>query len=284
MLILEFKGGLGNQMFQYAFYKNLLYHKKEVSCKITNTIGDRPFKLDHFPGVSFEKADDVKYDELKKKYVDRCFIEKVVDKISGGSGRYYYHENERKKFDKKLYKFDDIILSGYFQSEIYFRAVKEQVRKDLVFPYGEKKLQDIISSLTHDSVSIHIRRGDYLDDPHIYGDICTLRYYRDAIAYISNMMEARYIVLSDDIQWAEHNLHLPDAMYVEKDMFDDHDDWYDMCIMSRCHHNIIANSSFSWWGGWLNGHPDKIVIAPPYFDNRYKHRSLACDDWVTMKG
>lgn len=284
MIILEFKGGLGNQMFQYAFYKSLLYYKRDVKCKVTNEKEYRPFKLNVFPRIELEYADDAEYEKRLLQYINRKFVNKIINKMFSNSRKFYYHENEKRIFDKKLYKFDDIILSGYFQNEAYFKMIKKQIKDDFLFPYGEEKLQNFVAALSEKSVSIHIRRGDYLDYPQLYGNICTLNYYHRAIEYINNRTKADYIVFSNDIEWAKKNLNLSKVTYVEKKMFDKYDDWYDIYIMSKCHHNIIANSSFSWWGGWLNEHSDKIVVAPPYLDNRYKYKRLACDDWVVIKG
>ncbi len=283
MLILEFKGGLGNQMFQYAFYKSLLFYGKNVKCKITNEDEHRLFKLNIFPKVNFECVNDLKYKELLYMHRNRNIMNKIINKLFVKTNHFYYHENERKCIDRTLYEFNDVILSGYFQNELYFKIVEDKIKDEFTFPYGEEKLQELIASLDEKSVSIHIRRGDYLYKPEIYGDICTTDYYSKAIDHIERKIKANYIIFSDDIDWAKRNFNIHNAMYIEKDLFDSYNDWYDMYIMSKCHHNIIANSSFSWWGGWLNRHSDKIVVAPSYFDNRYKYKNIACNSWMTIK-
>ena len=284
MLILEFKGGIGNQMFQYAFYKSLIYYNRCVKCVITNKDKYRPFKLNIFPNVKFECIDNKVQDRIVYKLKRWKVLNKMISKLTSGLIEFYLLEDEEKEFDERLYKVDDVIISGYFQNERYFKMIKNQIRNSFSFPFGETKLQDFITGLDENSVSIHVRRGDYLNNTELYGEICTLNYYYKAIDYIESKIDANYIILSDDIKWAKTKFDfLNSVKYVESKDFNRYDDWYDMCIMSNCHHNIIANSSFSWWGGWLNEHSDKMVISPPYFDNYYKYKENACDNWVIME-
>jgi hypothetical protein len=91
-----------------------------------------------------------------------------------------------------------------------------------------------------------------------------------------------YVVLSDDIEWVKDNLYIENAVYIEPKMFDEYSDWYDMYIMTCCKHNIIANSSFGWWGAWLNGNPDKIVIAPDRWFNNEDTPDIWCEGWVKI--
>lgn len=283
MVILEFKGGIGNQMFQYAFYKSLIYHNRHVKCAITNKSEYRQFKLNIFPNVKFDCIDHKPQDRIIYKFKKWKVLNKIISKLTNGLIEFYLFEDEEKEIDERLYVADNIIISGYFQNEKYFKMIKNQIRNDFCFPLGEAKLQDFITGLNENSVSIHIRRGDYLKNPEIYGDICTLNYYYDAIAYMESKINANYIILSDDIEWAKEKFNFLDSViYVERENFNKYDDWYDMCIMSNCYHNIIANSSFSWWGAWLNNHSDKIVISPPYFDNRYKDKTIICDNWIAI--
>jgi hypothetical protein len=146
-----------------------------------------------------------------------------------------------------------MIINGYFQSEKYFDKSlvrsflepKQDIRQKLIYKYS-KDLDK--------SVSIHVRRGDYLSIQD-YHPVQTKEYYIKAISEFSS--DSIFFVFSDDISWCKDNLSEINCRCIEGQ-----NDYEDMFLMSMCKHNIIANSSFSWWGAWLNNNPDKKVIAP----------------------
>ena len=128
-------------------------------------------------------------------------------------------------------------------------------------------------------------RGDYLEGSAkgAWGEVCTLYYYRRAMEYLKEKNRVSIVYFfSNDMQWVKENLMLKDAVYVEREMFDAYEDWYDMYLMSLCKDNIIANSSFSWWGAWLNQNPDKVVIAPKVWNNLCDYQDICPPDWVRI--
>lgn len=285
MIYFEFAGGLGNQMFQYVFYRRLKEMGKEVKCVITNDQNsDRPFCLDIFPNVQMELVSDTDdYYDIKDWYLKRGYVKKFINRLFP-STRCYYYENENTIIDTDAFKLSNIIIRGYFQGIEYVKPIESIIKKAFEFPAGEPNLVSFIDNLPDDAASIHIRRGDYLKLPHLYGGICTEKYYKDAIEYMKNNNNRSFIVFSNDQEWVKENYIIENAIYVDDKLFDHYQDWYDMCIMSHCKNNIIANSSFSWWGAWLNHNPDKIVVLPPVFDKVNTKKKFYDDGWVLISG
>lgn len=285
MLIIRLMGGLGNQMFQYAFYKKKQKQGEEVYCEKNLLLNDklRKYEINLFENTRVNFIDNELFNEIYNRYVNRNIFEKVFNKLFPGTKK-YYRENQKIKIDKNLLVPRTGIIEGYFQNEKYFEGIEDELKRDFKFPKGEEKLVDLLKKFDNNknTVSIHIRRGDYLNYSDIYGNICTTEYYENAINKIKEYVTPEFIVFSDDIEWVKNNYDFKNAFYFEESLFDDYKDWYDMCAMSHCHYNIIANSTFSWWGAWLNSNKDKIVISPERFDNLFPNRGIVCDNWITV--
>ena len=134
------------------------------------------------------------------------------------------------------------------------------------------------------SISIHIRRGDYLHPKfnHLYGNICTIEYYKEAITILQQKYaNLHFYIFSDDISWVKENLPIVPSTYIDWNKKED--SWQDMYLMSQCKHNIIANSSFSWWGAWLNNNPNKTVICPSRFMNLNQQSDIVPEDWIQIQ-
>ena len=183
---------------------------------------------------------------------------------------------------------DDSYLCGYWQSEKYFFDVRDQIRKDLIFSQliddVNKEYEKQIASTN--SISLHIRRGDYVANPAslaIHG-VCSIDYYKLAIAHIEkNISSPIYFIFSDDMPWARSNFgFLNSAVFIDHNKNDK--SYIDMQLMSYCKHHIIANSSFSWWGAWLNNNPGKIVISPKrwFADTSKLSQDLIPDSWIKL--
>lgn len=181
----------------------------------------------------------------------------------------------------------DCYLSGYWQSEKYFSDAIAQIRADFVFrpPQEGRNLELAQKIREENAVSLHVRRGDYANNPKttaVHG-LCTLDYYRESIKYIAGRVQKpHFYVFSDDIDWVKANLTMDyPCTYIHHNH--GADSYNDMRLMSLCSHHIIANSSFSWWGAWLNPSMEKIVIAPRrWFANQNDVNDLFCPDWVTL--
>lgn len=285
-IIVRFMGGLGNQMFQYALYAKLLYLGNNVKADLSSYSRQpdvRPFILNKiFSQVSLNLATMVEVDywrSLKSRKPIYNYLQKHLT-CNG-----YQREKEDGNYVANVLKMQYGMLVGYWQSECYFKDIKEIIKKQFSFYTDDESLLSVVASLKKDdcSVSIHIRRGDYLNHPELYGNICTIEYYEKAIKYFKEKYaNAVFYVFTDDIDWVENNLRKLNYKLMRPDMFNHYCDWYDMFLMSECKHNIIANSSFSWWGAWLNDNLNKKIIAPSKWLNSAATKDIWCDDWIKL--
>lgn len=283
-LFLSFSGGLGNQLFQYAVYRSFELNGKTIYANIDKYLKDekRIFVLPTvFSELSFKYATGEDENDYRKAKLannrSRKYIDYIEDYSVGGS----------KKAPCFLLDINAGIIKGTHQTCFFANRIRGQLLETLVFDYKrEEKLISIVEKeRSCHSVSIHFRRGDYLNEitESSYCGICTEEYYERAIKYIESRIEApTFFVFSDDIEFIKHNYTIPNAVYIEKNMFTYYEDWYDMCLMSNCKNNIIANSTFSWWGAWLNQNEDKIVVAPKKWVNTFEYEDIYPDEWITI--
>lgn len=270
--IVKVMGGLGNQMFQYAFYRALLEYGHDTVINNDSIVGDmRKFELENvFPNVNIAYDEKHQYESYKNPL----------------SFHEFYQEPAHSLYDKTIFKKKDCSLLGYWQSEKYFKNIENIIRKEFTFFPEERSLVELSLQIQgeENSVSIHIRRGDYLNVPDLYYGICTLDYYKKAIDFIrTKISNPKFYVFSDDIEWTKSNLTILNGVYISSEMFASYQNWYDMYLMSCCHHNIIANSSFSWWAAWLNPHQEKIVVSPDRWINGEDTRDIWCESWVRIE-
>jgi hypothetical protein len=282
MLIIKLSWWLWNQMFQYAYIKALsLRTWKDFFLDVSSYKNYfRPFELEIFDIQKkyATKNQLSRYEKLhsSNKYLNHVYF-KIREFVKKHNKSHYIENNLQ--FDKKFLSITDGYIEWYFQSEKYFLDYEDEIRKDLTFIYSPspKNLKTINIVQTTNSVSIHIRRGDYLKGNNInYHGICSLEYYKQAIAYIrSKINNPQFFFFSDDIQWVKENL----KTWNNNDIYIDWNTWNnsreDMRLMSLCKHNIIANSSFSRRGAWLNNNKEKIVIAPKNWISQWdKHPDI----------
>ena len=198
-----------------------------------------------------------------------------------------YSEDRRKEADLSLLNITGGIVTGMHQSYKFSESVREGLLHDFKFPAAcENKLKKVRDDLlAENAISVHVRRGDYTigNNAWVYGDICTAEYYDSALHYIKEKTEnCKFYFFSDDIEWVKEQFTIENAVYIEEAMFDAYEDWYDMYLMSLCKHNIIANSTFSWWGAWLNQNKGKIVIAPKKWINVCDYEDIYPLEWIRM--
>lgn len=178
-------------------------------------------------------------------------------------------------------------LSGYWQSEKYFWEAIQTIRSDFTFKLPMSKHNAALANqiVKVNAISLHVRRGDYAKNPKTAAThgLCSLDYYRSAIKYVTDRVEApTFYVFSDDPVWVKENLKI-DFPCVYVDHNSGAESYNDMRLMSMCKHHIIANSSFSWWGAWLNPGPDKIVVAPrKWFANGNDVTDLIPGEWILL--
>lgn len=284
MLISQLTGGLGNQMFQYAAAKaqalrlgvDLYLDKTHF---LTTPLGKknlRQYELSHFNiDEKFIKPNF----HWAKKYLNTSKVYTGFDTFR--EAHVHVHPDF---YDIK----DNTYIEGVFQSEQYFKDFEEEIRKRFTFktqPAGEnltllKKIETV------NAVSIHVRRGDYISNPEtqkIHG-VCDLDYYRRAIELIGDKVESPYFFLfSDEPEWVQQNLVLKHPFEVINHNSGENS-FEDMRLMSTCKHHIIANSSFSWWGAWLNSNKSKVVIAPKewFADKQHDTSDIIPENWLKV--
>lgn len=292
MIISSIIGGLGNQMFQYAAGRALsLRLSAPLRLDVSGFSGYGLHQGFELSGVFACNAEIATEEEVRDLLGWRAFrvARKILFRPSlamlhGTSlivEPHFHYWPGIKRVPHNTY------LAGYWQSEKYFSDVSETIRADFSFRHPlSNQNADLAGRIGQAmAVSLHIRRGDYLSDPKTYAahGLCSLEYYRAAVLHVADHVEfPEFFVFSDDIAWAKANLEMDfPCRYVNHNQgTESHND---MRLMSLCKHHIIANSSFSWWGAWLNPCPDKIVIAPRrWFANDNDVEDLFPAGWVTL--
>ena len=281
-VILRLKGGLGNQLFQYAFGR--AYAEKynlELKLDITDYPKQtlRSYDLSHF-NIKETIASDEEVNKAKYPY---GFLSKLIRLFEQKVLRRYYIG-----FSSKLVSTPNLkYLDGFFQSEKYFISYEEIIRKEFTLKEKmseaaleiSKKISDIAMS-----VSLHVRRGDFVSSVRnsIFHVECSPLYYKKAMETISEKCpDAVFCVFSDDIEWVKNNIKGPNMIYISggnTKYFEE------IILMSLCKHHIIANSSFSWWGAWLNPTSDKMVISPTIWraNDIGNFKDIAPSTWIQI--
>lgn len=286
MVIVKVMAGLGNQMFEYALYRALLEKGRDAKIDLSffDTFsahyGYELKKVFNIKEIVASKEEAAKLAGIRHDFLSRAFRKFVYRKKT----HYIQNMEEGFGFLPEVFEMDNVYLQGYWQSEKYFKDIEDIIRKEFTFK-NEMRAEnvDFLNKVQNlNTVSIHVRRGDYVQSPNL-GGICTLEYYENAVDYIKKRIENPYFcVFSDDIPWCKNNMKLENCVYIDWNR--GFDSYQDMQLMSLCKHNIIANSSFSWWGAWLNNHASKIVIAPEqWFQNkRMNIKDLIPETWIRV--
>ncbi len=304
MIITRISGGIGNQLFQYAIGRALsLKYNAELKLDThfygLNIEPDRSFKLPHFNIQHIEQLVATDSDFIKTA-IPNPVKQDVFSKIIRKGFRFIESIKPLQKrkivleprfdFIPEVMQIDhDCYLSGVWQSEKYFKEFEADIRSDfqLKKPLSDKgaELEKMIESAP--SVSIHIRRGDQAHDPALlkkHGEL-TREYYSKALEHIKEKTDnapLRIFVFSDEIEWVKNNMDFgADAVYISEYKVSDYEE---LTIMSSCTHNIIAKSSYSWWGAWLNTNPHKIVVAPKqrFGDPKTIAHDLIPESWIQL--
>lgn len=285
MKIVRFLGGLGNQMFQYAFYKSLQATFGSVKADLTAfDVYDlhNGFELEHVFPISLNKANPF----LIKLY-DPSFRAWPIRKLRRMMRlkNAFYEEKKWFEFDASVYTdLQSRLYWGYWQNENYFADIATGLREDLRFKLPLKRQNQTVYDQIKksNSIAIHVRRGDYLHND-LLGGICDERYYQEAIKLIREQVSnPNFFIFSNDIEWCRSAFRLPQVTFVSWNH--GQESYVDMQLMSSCKHIIIANSSFSWWSAWLNTHPDKIVISPAQWinDPLATSNNISLKEWIKL--
>ncbi len=261
MKVVKIMGGLGNQMFQYAYGRNLELKGEKIIFDASffhghRASGDtaREFELDKFALLT-------RAEFSPRRYVGSDWINKIKRKLG-------------------------CRMSLDYPSEKYFIDIADAIRQEFVLKKGlSAAAKEILKQIEAvNSVSMHIRRGDYVlnKKTSAHHGVCDLNYYLSAIQKMKEKVaNPVFFVFSDDPKWAKENFKGNEFVFVSSLMIEDIED---MILMSRCHHHIIANSSFSWWGAWLSNNPEKIIIAPKLWLNAPKSgmEDIIPESWIKL--
>ncbi|WP_369769537.1 alpha-1,2-fucosyltransferase [Flavobacterium sp. WC2416] len=293
MILIELQGGLGNQMFQFAF-ASVFAKKNRCDIKIDKSFFElKDKKVAYTPRfyelAIFNISSNQTTDSVRNRFVHLSYINKVKKKL--GFNYPKIHQESGFNFQENALSIETpVYVKGYFQSYKYFEGYESLIKKVFSFPVeglditNSKLLSDIKNMKT---ISIHVRRGDYVQDKktQLFHGNCSLKYYFDAISLlVSKNKDAKLIFFSDDSDWVKEQFQ--DLSYSK--IFIDHNknenSWKDMFLMSCCTHNIIANSSFSWWAAWLNENINKTVIAPKkwFAETAINDNDLIPAEWIRL--
>ncbi|MBN8702667.1 MAG: alpha-1,2-fucosyltransferase [Bacteroidetes bacterium] len=294
MIVVKLMGGLGNQLFQYAAAKSLAI-KHRVDFKF-----DLSFLNENPNGAYTKRNYELSVFNINEKFVSEselAKIKKIRDSklLRNLSYKFpnlfstYYGKETKHSFNEQFKHFPaNTYLDGFWQSENYFKDVAQDIRNDLYFkpPINDQNQTFLQRIKQTNSISIHVRRTDYVANENVlnFHGICTVDYYQKALDTILQKVESPTLFFfSDDPKWVETNLkfNLP-SFYI--DFNTGEKSYEDLRLMSACKHHIIANSSFSWWGAWLNPSKEKIVIAPKtwFADTSIDTSDVIPTDWIKI--
>lgn len=280
MLIAKLKGGVGNQLFQYAAARGISV-ENNIECVLDLSVYEVKSAKEtprEYALTFFNIAPTRILTSGERNFVIRlyAFINKLINKICGE--HLYY----------KIPFFKNKYLDGYWQSEKYFTRIEETIRREFVLKnplsVSAEVMKQKIAQATN-AISLHIRRGDYVHDAvtNQFHGVCSPEYYTRALEHISDVVGSLHVfIFSDDIAWVKENLKIehPFTCVSGKDVAD----YEELVLMSMCKHHIIANSSFSWWGAWLNPSREKIVVAPKqwFVDKNANDTNIIPESWIRM--
>ena len=295
MIVVKLQGGLGNQMFQYAIGRQLsILHQTNLKLDLSflnNKTPNANFTIRNYELDAFNIVSNFsEYDEVKQLYLND-----PISRIKRKLGSLKQANEKGQMFSPEILELKgNIYLNGYWQSEKYFESIRPKLLSEFSLQNSllnklesDESLQQIKELIiSTNSVSVHFRRGDYVSDSvtsQIHGT-CSINYYQDAIKQIATEIpNPHFFLFTDDPDWVKSQKIIegfPSTLAVTSNMH------LDMYLMSLCKHNIIANSSFSWWGAWLNHNPEKLVIAPQkWFANdklNQETQDLIPQNWIRL--
>lgn len=281
MIVMKISGGLGNQLFQYAVGRAIAIQcqvplKLDVSA-YENYKLHNGYRLDQF-NINADIANEGEIFHLKGS---SNRLSRILRRLGWLKKNTYYAEKQRTIYDASVFMQAPRYLDGYWQNEQYFSGIRAVLLQEL-WPNQPLSINaqahQIKIQQTH-AVSIHVRRGDYLNHPEI--GVLDIDYYKRAVDYIKEKIEAPvFFIFSNDLAWCRENFHFVDTPIFIEDTQTEIDD---LMLMCQCQHNIVANSSFSWWAAWLNSNVDKIVVAPKtWMAENPKEYKWTPDSWCEL--
>ena len=296
MICIKLQGGLGNQLFQYATARRLAATrhtdlKLDTSWYKTNS--DRSYSLDRLNIIGSLATDQEIH--VFRRYQKRPAHGTISDTLSA-IGHNIFIADRTKYWSEKSLGYDADIdcvsdncyLEGYFQSDKYFDSLRPLLVRELSLRDGSAAYVDLERRIheTTNPISVHMRRGDYLQTGRYRfsgtgNEVCSLKYYSDAIELIKQKIgnHVSLFYFSDDPAWVKRLSSKHGGIVVSGSGCKDHEELF---LMSACRHNIIANSTFSWWGAWLNDHGDKVVVSPRVWFEHHDVPDIIPHSWIPL--
>lgn len=291
LLIGDICGGLGNQMFQYAAYKSLCITTSRDLVLAIDSFQDYPlyngYELERVFGIKAKLADRNISEYLG--LFSNTKIRKLLRKLPKFfRPKWFICEPTVSFSSNNKIQHPKVYAHGYWQGEKFFSSHQGLIRNEFEFT---KPLPQALAPMAKqivgvNSISIHVRRGDYVSNSKAnkFHGLCTIEYYKKAVNLMNqHVSEPFYFIFTDDPVWAKETITpiLKNVMLVEGNVGPN--SYVDMQLMSLCKHNIIANSTFSWWGAWLNKNKEKTVIAPSrWFVDKKNHEVIVPSSWVKL--
>ena len=279
MLIVNLTGQFGNQMFQYALGRHLQLQGKKV-LYYTGYFRQHPEHDLALPRIFGLDLPEATSNQVLACREDRHrFIDRVRRKIFGRNERVFSEVGSKSyQYRPDIFDFKRGLIDGYWQSEKYFNPIADTIIKDFTFLEVSVRNKLLAKEMSEKiSVSIHVRRGDYLGGFPVMDE----NYFKLAMTYFTKKYgDVHFYVFSNDIDWCRNHLKAERITFVDWNTGKDSPS--DMWLMSQCKHNIIANSSFSWWGAWLNQNEGKVVIAPKTWFYHAETPDVYCNNWIVI--
>lgn len=279
MIIVTLMGGMGNQMFQYALGRSLSL-KYNTELKI-----DLSFLKRRDMGPGFVYRD---YDLDLFKVAEDFDINPTSNVMRADEPHFHYSQDMMNAISQILPSMTNLQLNGYWQTPKYFNDFERIIRldfqfKDKVEDSDNKSIREMYNLIKNtNSVMINVRRADYLNS-NFHG-VMGNDFIMNGVEIIKSKVEnPHFFIFSDDIEWCKENIKLDNMTLVDHN-YKGHKFGYYLQLMSTCKHFIIPNSTFAWWGAWLNNNPDKIVIAPKqwFTDNNINTNDIIPSDWIRI--
>jgi hypothetical protein len=294
MVVVRLLGGMGNQMFQYAAARRLA-HVLGAECQLDVSSFDvyrrRPYALDAFlvKGEFAKREDVASLNPLLQRGAFGRLSLRIKHRLGLPRGWTVLFENSLRPLNNAVLNASgNVYLAGYWQSEKYFLDIEDTIRDDFRIAHElDENAREVAARIEScESVAVHIRRGEFINDPEasrLHGT-CSAAYYQRCFDYLAGRIgRVHLFVFAEDESWARKNLKISfPAEYVP--YRPENESWQNMRLMSLCRHHVLANSTFSWWGAWLGQRAGGIVLAPERWvqDDRYDTSDLIPSRWVKI--
>ena len=292
MFVVKFQGALGNQMFEYAFFKKLekIYGKNQILGYIPTIRDFNGYELENvFPNISIPKASSMRVACLSNDYPDNAPLSKLmkflfkIQMIKRGPKLSHIKEDDNSCYYKEVFELNPLysyLLDGVWANSQYLAGVESEIMNAFIFPDGlsDRNLNYKNEIICSNSVGLHVRRNEYVS---MGLSVASDNYYRNAVHFmIEHVNNPKFFVFSDDHNYCRK---LFDGMinYTLIEGNTKENSFRDMELMSYCKHNVIANSTFSFWGAYLNKNKEKVVIAPNISYGQLRC-PFACENWIIM--